>query len=367
VDDAGAVLANGARFSLIRLRLHSGAPNVSCFPNGVAMDIRTTRSGVRFVRTADDNFVNLPDYSFAPNYIEVDGLRMHYVDKGPRTGPVALLMHGMPTWSFLNRHLIRGLARAGYRCVAADHIGFGKSDKVIDNGWYTIARHIAVHRALIEQLNLSNVTMFCHDWGGPIGLAQAVEMPERFLRLVILNTWLHHDAFSYTPALRQWNAGWKEGGFFRVAIPQRMSIGDLMAMATSMALPADIQALIASGTPLPLTAAQSQICHGYAAPFEGLGEAGLAGPRRFPLSLPFDNPEAGAAADQARYFEMLKSWTRPVLFIWGGRDDVFTEAWGRSWSALFPEASFDLIPDARHFLQETHADDILRMFFARTS
>lgn len=192
-------------------------------------------------------------------------------------------------------------------------------------------------------------------------------MPERFLRLVIMNTWLHHDAFSYTPALRQWNASWKDGGFFRLAIPERMSVGDLMAVATGMAQPPDIQALVASGTPLPIAPEQREICRGYAAPFEGLGKAGLAGPRQFPLSLPFDNPEGGAAEDQARHFEALKSWTRPVHFIWGGTDDVFTEAWGRSWSALFPDASFDLIPEARHFLQETHADEILRAFFARTS
>ena len=334
---------------------------------GVEMDAHTTRNEVRFVRTPDANFAGLPDYPFTPRYIQFEGLRLHYLDEGPRAGPVALLMHGMPTWSFLNRHLIFGLVRAGYRCVAADHIGFGKSDKVIDDSWYTIARHVAAHRALIEQLNLRNVTLFCHDWGGPIGLAQAAEMPERFLRLVIMNTWLHHDAFSYTPALRQWNASWKEGGFFRLAIPERMSIGDLMAVATGMARPADIQGLIASETPLPIAPEQREICRGYAAPFEGLGEAGLAGPRRFPLSLPFDNPEGGAAADQARHFEALKSWTRPVHFIWGGTDDVFTEAWGRSWAALFPDASFDLIPEARHFLQETHADEILRAFFARTS
>jgi haloalkane dehalogenase len=310
-EEARAIVARARKLMIDACRRYGEYVSVSTRPRGplvfwhalrqffpAARWLRWTsaRNGVRFVRTLDANFAGLPDYPFTPNYIQFEGLRLHYVDEGPRAGRVALLMHGMPTWSFLNRHLIFGLVRAGYHCVAADHIGFGKSDKVIDDSWYTIARHVAAHRALIEQLDLRNVTLFCHDWGGPIGLAQAAETPERFLRLVILNTWLHHGAFSYTPALREWNASWKEGGFFRLAIPERMSIGDLMAVATGMAQPADIQALVASGTPLPIAPEQREICRGYAAPFEGLGEAGLAGPRRFPLSLPFDNPEGGAGS-----------------------------------------------------------------------
>ena len=95
----------------------------------------TTADGVPFVRAPDGNFDGLSDFPYAPNYMSFEGLRLHYVDAGPTDGPVALLMHGMPTWSFLNRRIIASLVQAGWRCIAADHIGFGRSDKVTDEGW----------------------------------------------------------------------------------------------------------------------------------------------------------------------------------------------------------------------------------------
>jgi haloalkane dehalogenase len=98
-----------------------------------------------------------------------------------------------------------------------------------------------------------------------------------------------------------------------------------------------------------------------------MGDCALAGPRRFPLSLPFYNPEAGAADAQARHFEALRAWTRPIHFIWGGADAVFTEAWGRRWAGLYPQATFDLLPDAGHFLQDTHGDEIAELFLRRVA
>lgn len=330
-------------------------------------ETRTNPDGVAFLRTPEANFADLPDYPFAPNYLDLEGLRLHYVDAGPRDGPVALLMHGMPTWSFLNRHIIRRLTAEGWRCVAADHLGFGRSDKPIDDGWYSIARHTAAHRALIEALDLQGVTLFCQDWGGPIGLAQAAEAPERFAGLVIMNTWLHHKGYDYTPALRQWNAQWKPEGLFGINVPDRLSLGWFMMVPTGAMAARDLYALVQAGTRPDLTPAQDGVRRGYDAPFAGLGREGHAGPRRFPLSLPFDNPQGGNAEAQARHFEALLAWTKPVHFIWGGRDDVFTEAWGRAWAARFPQASFDLLPEAGHFLQETHGDEIADLFLARLS
>ena len=133
-----------------------------------------------FVRTAEENFVDLPDFPYAPNYHQWQDLRMHYVDEGPRDGPVMLLLHGMPTWAFLYRDMIPGLTAAGYRCIAPDHIGFGRSDKPTDIHWYTIARHTEILTSLIVELDLTNITLVCQDWGGPTGLAQAAMMPERF-------------------------------------------------------------------------------------------------------------------------------------------------------------------------------------------
>lgn len=326
------------------------------------MTTQFTPDGVPFVRAPDDAFADLPDYPFAPNDLEVDGLWLHYIDAGPRDGPVALLMHGMPTWSFLNRHIINRLVAAGWRCVAADHIGFGRSDKVTDDAWYSIARHTQAHRQLIESLDLRDVTLFVQDWGGPIGLAQAARDPDRFAGLVIMNTWLHHDGYAYTDALRQWNAQWQADGLFGANIPEKLSLGWFMMLPLGFMQPRDLFGIIHTGTFPPLTASQAAIRRGYDAPFDGLGRPGGAGPRRFPMSLPFDNPVGGAAEDQARDWKTLLGWTKPIHFIWGGADAVFTEAWGRDWASHFPQARFDLLPEAGHFLQETHGARIADLF-----
>jgi haloalkane dehalogenase len=324
-------------------------------------DLMKTAEGVAFLRTPDSAFADLDGYGFAPHYLTVEGLRLHYVDEGPRDGPVALLMHGMPTWSYLNRHIIKALTAAGWRCIAADHIGFGRSDKPVDDGWYSIARHTAAHRVLVETLDLRGVTLFAQDWGGPIGLAQAARMPERFSRLVIMNTWLHHAAYDYTPALHRWNAAWRPDGLFGANVPERLTIGRFMMVPLGAMGARDLYA-ISQGEPAPvLTAAQEAVRRGYDAPFGGLGRAGHAGPRRFPLSLPFDNPEGGNAEAQARDFAALLTWDKPAHFIWGGLDDVFTEGWGRAWAARYPQATFDLLPDAGHFPQETHGAEIARL------
>lgn len=328
------------------------------------MHIHRNSSGVAFLRTDETAFTGLPGYDFAPHFLEIDGLRLHYIDVGPCHGPVALLMHGMPTWSFLNRHIIAALVAEGWRCIAADHIGFGKSDKPVDDGWYSIARHTSNHRHLIEALDLQGVTLFCQDWGGPTGLAQAAAMPERFERLVIMNTWLHHDGYSYTAALRRWNAQWKPDGLLAMAIPEALPLGEFMAVALGYVQGRDIMARIGNATPLTLSAAQAAICAGYDAPFASLGREGLAGARRFPLSLPFDNPEGGDAQAQARNFETLLGWRKPIHFIWGAKDEVFTDSWGRAWAARYPQATFDLLADAGHFLQETHGAEISRLFLS---
>ena len=155
-----------------------------------------------FVRALEENFVDLVDFPYEPHYLDVDGVRMHYVDEGPADAPVALMLHGMPTWSYLYRSIIPPMLAAGYRCIAPDHIGFGRSDKVTDPGWYDIARHSANLSRLIDTLDLHDMTIFVQDWGGPIGLAQVATMPARFSRLVIMNTWLHHPGYEYTAAIR---------------------------------------------------------------------------------------------------------------------------------------------------------------------
>ena len=172
-----------------------------------------------FIRTPEENFADLTNFSFKPRYHQWRDLRMHYIDEGPKAGPVVLLLHGMPTWSFLYRNMIPRLISLGYRCIAPDFIGFGRSDKPTDLHWYSITRHTEILTSFIRELNLSGLLLVCQDWGGPIGLAQAVMMPERFQKLVIMNTWLHHEEYQYSPAIRQWIEGWQPGGIFDTPTP----------------------------------------------------------------------------------------------------------------------------------------------------
>lgn len=118
-----------------------------------------------FLRTPDENFVGLEGFNYEPHYLDIDGLRMHYIDEGPRDGQVILMLHGMPTWSYLYRHIIKDMTAAGYRCIAPDHIGFGRSDKVTDANWYNIAQHTANMKTLIEKLDLERD----YDFGTRLG------------------------------------------------------------------------------------------------------------------------------------------------------------------------------------------------------
>src|ERR1700733_1879286 len=148
------------------------------------------------LRTPDEQFANLPGYSFPPDYVDVtarrlDPVRMHYVDAGPADGPVVLLLHGQPTWSYLYRHVIARLVDAGLRVIAPDHIGFGRSDKLTDPTDYTFRRHVAWIQSFVETLDLHDVTLVVQDWGGPIGLSALARIPDRFARVVAANTILH--------------------------------------------------------------------------------------------------------------------------------------------------------------------------------
>ncbi len=320
--------------------------------------VQMTASTVPFLRTPDVNFAGLDDFPFAPHYLEIEGLRMHYLDEGPKDGPVALMVHGMPTWSYLYRSLIPPMVAAGYRCIAPDHIGFGRSDKVTEPTWYDIARHTANLGHLIKDLDLSDITVFVQDWGGPTGLAQAVAMPERFSRLVIMNTWLHHDGYVYTPAIQNWIAQNSPGGLFRDNVPDRFNWGTLMVVATGRATPQQSLFVIMGGGEPEYEPTVDAVRTAYDAPFAGLGEAGVTGPRQFPLSIPFSDHSRGNGDEQARQFEVINATSLPVHFVWGLADHVFDREWGRRWQSLIPHSTWDEIADAAHFLQDTHGSRI---------
>ena len=316
-----------------------------------------TKNNVPFVRTPDTNFAGIADFPYAPRYIDIDGLRMHYVDEGPRDAPVVLMVHGMPTWSYLYRHMITRFLAAGYRCVAPDHIGFGRSDKVTDPDWYDIARHTANLRTFVTSLDLRDITLVVQDWGGPTGLAQYAAMPERFSRLVIMNTWLHHAGYEYSPGIQHWIEQNKPGGLFRDNVPERFNWGTLMALGTQRVSPQDsIFAIVSGGTPIFSPAALS-VKNAYDAPFEGLGDAAVTGPRRFPLSIPLHDPQAGNASVQEQTFAVVNATRLPVHFAWGVNDNVFTREWGMRWHGLIPHSTWFEVPGA-HFLQDTHGTEI---------
>ena len=295
-----------------------------------------------YLRTADDEFADLADFPYAPHYLDLDGLRMHYVDEGPRNAPVVLMMHGMPTWSYLYRHIIPAFLAAGYRCVAPDHIGFGRSDKVTDPAWYDIARHTANARALVTRLDLRRVTLMVQDWGGPTGLAQYAEMPDRFERLVVMNTWLHHEGYEYTEMIQRWRAASQN--------PEYLG-GDMPAgQIVSLALRRDGHDTDA-------------VRAAYDAPFTDY--ASKAGIRRFPFCLPFAQPLEGNAADQQRCYDALTRWDKPAHLIFGDEDGIFTYEWAQKWAAAIPGATHERIEGAGHFVQEDAPDDLAAAILRR--
>jgi haloalkane dehalogenase len=151
------------------------------------VEVMTSANGVAFVRTPDARFDGLPGYDFAPHYVEVDGLRMHYVDEGPRTGETVLLLHGQPTWSYLHRRMIAPLAAAGFRVIAPDLIGCGKSDKPIDLRYHHFETHVANMKTFVQALGLERINLFCQDWGSCFGLRMVGDRGDLFARVVVSN------------------------------------------------------------------------------------------------------------------------------------------------------------------------------------
>lgn len=257
-------------------------------------------------RTPEARFVNLPDFPYQPHYIELmDGLRVHYLDEGPRDGPVALLLHGEPTWCYLWRHMITPLVDAGLRVVAPDLVGFGKSDKPLERAAYSYAGQVAWMRELIEALDLSRVTLGCQDWGSLIGLRLAAEMPERFSGIALSNGGL--PAGQEPPrAFAIWRAFSRYSPIF--------PIGGIVKRGTKRALSPDEVAA-------------------YDAPFPS--RASKAAARVYPGLVPF----AGNAAvpDQLKAWEVFESWDKPFLCCFSDGDPI-TRGGDAMWVERVPGA-----------------------------
>jgi haloalkane dehalogenase len=275
-------------------------------------------------RTPAERFASLPDYPFEPHWLDVEGLRMHYVDEG--AGHAVLLLHGEPTWSFLWRRIIPALPG---RKVAPDLIGFGKSDKPTEIGWYSYSRHVASIERLVSALGLERMTLVMHDWGGPIGLRFAVERPELVDRLVILDTGIAGGA----PPSERWLR-------FREVV--RELRGDL-----------DMGRLVEAGTSQGLS---DEIRAAYDAPFP-TGES-KAGALAFPELVPTE-PEHPNTAPMNAVRDALREWRKPARVVWGADDSVVTPAIAHAFVELVPGADRAVILDgAAHFLQEDRPEEV---------
>ncbi len=212
---------------------------------------------MEILRTPDERFVNLPGHTFAPHYVEIDGLRIHNVDEGPRDANPVLMLHGEPSWSYLYRKMIPIVAAAGHRVIAPDLVGFGRSDKLASRSDYTYQRHVDWMRGLIVTLDLQRITLVGQDWGGFIGLRLAAEDEGRFASIVAANTALRTGDIAPTESFMNWRRYSQEAPVFRA--------GEVVQMATVSDVPPRVQAA-------------------YDAPFPD--ERYQAGARQFPMLVP---------------------------------------------------------------------------------
>ncbi|MEO1624561.1 MAG: haloalkane dehalogenase [Bacteroidota bacterium] len=292
---------------------------------------------MEFLRTPEERFANLVDYPFQPHYLEVDGgLRMHYSDEGPADGAVVLLLHGEPSWSYLYRKMIPILTAAGHRVVAPDLIGFGKSDKPTQIADYSYAAHLQWMRSFLSGLNLQGINLFCQDWGGLLGLRLAVEMEDRFDRLIISNTALPTGKASMPPAFEQWKN-------YALTAPE-FPIGRVVNSGSFTELPPEVIAA-------------------YDAPFPD--ESYKAGARAFPALVPATEDDLEAANNQLAW-EQLKQWQKPTLTLFSDSDPIM-KGGERYFQAAVPGAAGQphvIIENGGHFLQEDKGEEIAEKIIA---
>ena len=292
---------------------------------------------MKTLRTPDERFVGLADYDFEPHYAEVqdaDGgrLRVHYVDEGPVDAEVVLCLHGEPTWSFLYRKMIPVFVGAGYRAVAPDLVGFGRSDKPASRSDYTYQRHVDWTAAWLEQLDLARITLVCQDWGGLIGLRLVAEYSERFARVVAANTGLPMGEGAPSEAFMAWRKLSQE-------MPV-MPVGQLVKAAC-------------------VKDVSREVVNGYDAPFPD--ETFKEGARRFPVLVPISSDDPAGPANRSAW-EVLERWEKPFLTAFSDSDPI-TRGGDEVFKQRIPGTRgqpHTTIRDAGHFLQEDSGEAFAR-------
>lgn len=281
------------------------------------------------LRTPDSQFDNLPDYDFVPHYHNITDntlgdLRLHYVDEGPRDGRVIIMMHGEPSWSFLYRHMIKAVAAAGFRVLAPDLIGFGKSDKPDQILDYTYTSHVAWMKDWLEAMNVSDAVLFCQDWGGLIGLRLVAMFPQKFAGVVAANTFLPTGDKEPGEAFKKWRE-------FSQTVPE-FPVGGILRGATVKPLGEGVEAA-------------------YNAPFPD--ESFKAGARIFPALVPI-TPDMDGAADNRAAWKILRQFDKPFLTAFSDLDPV-SKGGDKLFQKLIPGCQgqpHQTVKGGGHFLQE---------------
>ncbi len=273
-------------------------------------------------------------FPFPARFVSAGGVRLHYVDQGPPDGPTWLFVHGNPTWSYLWRRPIAELSARGRRCVAFDHMGFGRSDKPPYLSGYSLRVHVDNAIALIDVLDLRDVILVAHDWGGPIGLGALLERRDRLRALVLLNTWAWELPSFLPPFLREFRTdGLGEilqlgGNLFVESIPGGMARRDIDRM----------------------------MMEAYRAPFPDYWSR--VGVLAFQREIPLTDRDRSARL-MGEIHERLEALEVPVRLVWGMRDPVLQPMFLDQWLEIFPGADVVRIQSAAHFLPEDEPDALV--------
>lgn len=312
------------------------------------------------VRTDDARFVDLPGYPFEPNYVGIRNpfaegtLRMHYVDEGPKDAPVVLMVHGEPAWSYLYRKMIPRFAAGGFRALAVDLIGFGRSDKLTRAPHYSFANHIAWLHDFVVSLELQDITLVCQDWGGPIALGVLAREPQRFARVVAGNTMLHTAEAALDGRL-EWAAH---------AHGERDSIVSASLLDwmhySQRAIDFEASHALRGAT---VREVEPGVAAAFDAPFPS--EWHKAGMRHFPLLIPVTRTDAGAEINLETW-KALAAFDRPFLTLFSDSDPG-TRGWAELFRERVPGAKgqpHQILERAGHFWQEDCGDEATRILLA---
>ena len=273
-------------------------------------------------RTPDECFEGLPDFDFEPHYRQVGDLRLAHMDVGE--GPPVVMLHGEPSWSFIYRKLFGPISKAGFRCIAPDHAGFGRSDKPVDPAWYGPEPYVAHISSLLEELDLRDVTLVVHDWGGPVGAAVALKDRDRIARMVVFDTVLD--------ATEVWaSETWVRFHDYVVATDD-LPIGQIMRATCAQKPPSEV--IDAYNAPFPVPEAQGG-AHGLALATARVTET---------------TPET------KRLYSALRDDPLPVLMFWGEQDVVLPLAVGQRLAHAIGRRIDHVIPGAGHAIQEDQGD-----------